>query len=215
MSVTTRMNDSWLWLSWLFPQLPPQMTLPGFKGIWQIFPLDVLGTHSFCSYSNIWVGGWLWGCFGVKWEEVRIRAEQRRREETNISPNQSQLKPLRIALLRDSPPPFPLASLRHSFLPSFLFIYSPHAFFPFSTADWDQMWGVSFWRAGKVEYRIWSGGKLAPHGFYFLLWTSHIIQFSEFCFLTPCRSGYEQCSLWLSLLQINEWMCILKGKWFG
>lgn len=39
LSAVCHHQNEWLMtLSWLFPKLPPQMTLPGFRGIWQISP---------------------------------------------------------------------------------------------------------------------------------------------------------------------------------
>lgn len=77
----------------------------------------------------------VWGCFGWKGEEVRFRVdwrgeEQRRETFQHFSPPVTT-KTTKNSLVTLFPSALPLPSLCHSFLPSFLFICSSHAFFPF------------------------------------------------------------------------------------
>lgn len=115
------------------------------------------------------------------------REGKREERHVNISPHQSQLKPLRIALLRSSPSPFPsLLSVIHSSLPSFLFIYSPHAFFPFPLQIGIER-GATVEKYA-VEYVIQCEEAETMHHMVLLPF-----RFSGFSYQTSCSSRYRHC----------------------
>lgn len=93
--------------------------------------MDVLGTNSFCSYSNIWVERWFRG-EGGRCKAGQTREGRKGKEKGDMStflPTSHNFKPLRIASSSSSPPPFP--PVIHSSLPSFSFALSPMPSFPF------------------------------------------------------------------------------------
>lgn len=172
MSVTTRMNHSWLWLSWLFPQLPPQMALPGFGGISQILPRMFWEHTAFVPIVIFGLRGGFEDVFGER--ERRYELGHRGGEESRSRIFQHFSPPVitkttKNSLVKLFPSALSLPSLCHSFLHSLLHLRSQCILLR-STADWDQIWWVWLWKGGNVEYVIRWENQL-----YFLSWRALII----------------------------------------
>lgn len=132
----------------------------------------------------VWGMFWGKGRGGTNQGRLERGGREGKREErhVNISPHQSQLKPLRIALLRSSPPPFPsLLSVIHSSLPSFSF-----TFFPFPLHIGIEC-GVTVEKY-TVEYVIQCDEAETMHHMVLLPF-----QFSGFSYQTSCSSRCRQC----------------------
>lgn len=84
-----------------------------------------------------------------------------------------------------------LPPLRHSFLPSFLFIYSPHAFFPFPLQIGIER-GATVEKYA-VEYVIQCEEAETMHHMVLLPF-----RFSGFSYQTSCSSRYRHCLVFLA-----------------